>query len=648
MLVDEAMSRSRDRTEDFKDNVRAVALSLNYDESKLAAILASFIMHKPRQKSPFTKAALTTLESIEALEQFIVKHRKDYVDLHRTTQDERDSIEHEIIVFIKSCKEQIDILQSRIHDEDKSGSSKTWLGLRSDNSHADIVAHKHGVVLILSERLHSVTAQFDLLKGIRFQDAINRAIPRRKPERVVKSSSADVSSSNHLEMRETDERPPEPLRVQQQLLDDETRALQVELSGLLDAVQETETKMVEMSALNHLMSTHILKQAQQIELLYEQAVEATNNVEMGNKELSQAIQRNSKLQWDPPEFVRAPGGPPSNVAISHVRLGGRAAFMGKVGDDDFGRELVYTMNVERIQTRAVKFDSKRKTAVSFMKFGFEDGKMKAEVARDPAEDSLLESELNIAVLKEARIFHFNSEVLSSPSMQSTLYKAITLSKKYEGTVFFDLNLPLPLWRSRDETKKLIEKAWNKADIIEVSKQELEFLLDEDHYEKRRNYKPQYYAESFEQTKNRRDYYHYTREEISPLWHDGLKFLFVMDGTLRIHYYAPSFDGVVVGTEDVLITPFTCDRTGSGDAVVAGIMRKLTTQPEMFENQDVVERQLRFAIAAGIILQWTIGAVRGFPTESATQNLKEQTAEYFGFKALLHGCATRISKLFPRQ
>lgn len=45
--------------------------------------------------------------------------------------------------------------------------------------------------------------------------------------------------------------------------------MQVELSSLLDAVQQTETKMVEMSALNHLMSTHVLQQAQQIELLYE-------------------------------------------------------------------------------------------------------------------------------------------------------------------------------------------------------------------------------------------------------------------------------------------------------------------------------------------------------------------------------------------
>lgn len=45
---------------------------------------------------------------------------------------------------------------------------------------------------------------------------------------------------------------------------------QVELTSLLDAVQETESKMVEMSALNHLMSTHVLQQAQQIEYLYEQ------------------------------------------------------------------------------------------------------------------------------------------------------------------------------------------------------------------------------------------------------------------------------------------------------------------------------------------------------------------------------------------
>ncbi|OAY80076.1 Syntaxin-81 [Ananas comosus] len=285
------MSKVRDRTEDFRDAVRVAALSHGYTESQLAALMASFIMHKAPWRSAFMKAALKTLESIKELERFIVKHRKDYVDLHRTTEQERDNIEHEVAVFVKVCKDQIDILKNRIHDEETEGSGRTWLQFRDDASHADMVAHKHGVVLILSEKLHSVTAQFDQLRSIRFQDAMNRVMPRRKVHRLPQPKS-EASKSDLPKLGEQ-ELSSGTIRVQEQLLDDETRALQVELTNLLDAVQETETKMVEMSALNHLMSTHVLQQAQQIEHLYEQAVEATNNVVLGNKELSQAIKRNS-------------------------------------------------------------------------------------------------------------------------------------------------------------------------------------------------------------------------------------------------------------------------------------------------------------------------------------------------------------------
>eukprot|EP01018_Ginkgo_biloba_P009175 Gb_07834 [translate_table: standard] len=329
------------------------------------------------------------------------------------------------------------------------------------------------------------------------------------------------------------------------------------------------------------------------------------------------------LQWSPPEFVRAPGGPPSNVAIALVRLGGRAAFMGKVGDDPFGYQMVRTMNEERVQTRGVKFDPLASTAVSYMKLTRQDGRLGMKCIKPCAEDSFVSSEINIHILKEARMFHFNAMPLAAQSTRSSVLAAIKMSKKYGGVIFFDVNLPLPLWRSRDETRKIIQEAWNEANVIEVTKQELEFLLDEDYFEKKRNTKPQYYARSISETKRRRENYHYTQEEILPLWHDNIKILFVTDGTFFIHYYTPTFDGTVTGTEDVLVTPFTCDRTGSGDALVAGIIRKLTIQPELYNDQVQLEKQLRFAICAGIIAQWTIGGIRGFPTESAAQNLKEQ-------------------------
>ncbi|XP_039174154.1 syntaxin-81 isoform X2 [Eucalyptus grandis] len=248
------MAKIRDRTEDFKDAVRQSAISMGYNESKLAATMASFIIHKQRERSAFTKAALKTLESIQTLEQFMRKHRKDYVDPLRTTEQERDSIEQEVTAFIKTCKEQIDILQVSITEEEKK--LKGWLALSADGSNADTIAHKQGVVLILSEKLHSVTAQFDQLRAIRFQDAINRVTPRRKPKQSTSSIPVDNSNGN-VEFKESNEVPGELLRVQQQHLDDETRALQVELTSLLDSVQQTETKMVEMSALNHLISTHL-------------------------------------------------------------------------------------------------------------------------------------------------------------------------------------------------------------------------------------------------------------------------------------------------------------------------------------------------------------------------------------------------------
>jgi sugar/nucleoside kinase (ribokinase family) len=222
------------------------------------------------------------------------------------------------------------------------------------------------------------------------------------------------------------------------------------------------------------------------------------------------------------------------------------------------------------------------------------------------------------------MFHFNSEALLTPAMKSALFKAINISKSFGGDIFFDPNLPVPLLKSRKETLDLIMPAWLEADIIEVSRHELEFLLNEPYFVRKRTVPPQYYSETPELTKTyNRDYYHYTKDDLAPLWHDGIKLLIVTHGTLRIHYYTQEFDGFVIGTEDVLVAHTTCDRSGSGDAMVAAIMRKLLVLPELYKNQDLLERQLRFAVAAGIISQWTNGAIRGFPTESAAMNLKEQ-------------------------
>jgi hypothetical protein len=107
--------------------------------------------------------------------------------------------------------------------------------------------------------------------------------------------------------------------------------------------------------------------------------------------------------WAPEKFVRAPGGSAGSVAIALASLGGKVAFMGKLGDDEYGKAMLYYMNVNEVQTRSVRIDSKRATAVSQMKIG-KRANLRMTCIKPCAEDSLSKSEINIDVLKEVQGF----------------------------------------------------------------------------------------------------------------------------------------------------------------------------------------------------------------------------------------------------
>ncbi|MQM02213.1 hypothetical protein Taro_034978 [Colocasia esculenta] len=315
--------------------------------------------------------------------------------------------------------------------------------------------------------------------------------------------------------------------------------------------------------------------------------------------------------WCPDRFVRAPGGSSSSVAIAVAGLGGRVAFMGKLGDDEYGQIMLYHLNVNDVQTRSVKIDSSKSTALSRMKISKRGG-LKMSCIRPCAEDGLLGSEINIDVLKEAKMFYFNSSSLLDESMRRTTMQAIKVSKQLGGVIFFDLNLPLPLWQSNRETKALIKDAWETADVIELTKQELEFLCGITPIEK------------FDTKDNDKSkFLHHQREVIQPLWHEKLKVLFVTNGTSKIHYYTEKDNGWVRGMEDAPITPFTGDMSVSGDAIVAALMRMLTVQPHLATDKGYLEHMCNYAITCGVIDQWTVARVRGFPPKEGMEGVPSE-------------------------
>jgi fructokinase len=71
-------------------------------------------------------------------------------------------------------------------------------------------------------------------------------------------------------------------------------------------------------------------------------------------------------------FLKKPGGAPTNVAAAIAALGGKVELAAKVGNDPFGRQLIDTMRDFGVSTRSMLLDQKNFTTFAFVSL-MEDG-----------------------------------------------------------------------------------------------------------------------------------------------------------------------------------------------------------------------------------------------------------------------------------
>ena len=122
-----------------------------------------------------------------------------------------------------------------------------------------------------------------------------------------------------------------------------------------------------------------------------------------------------------PAFQRAAGGAPANVAVGLARLGVKAAFVSRVGADEFGRFLRSTLERERVDTSGLLTTKEAPTGLAFVSL---DRNRERSFAfyRDPCADALLApGDLRPGPWRGARIFHYGSiSMIAEPSRSATL------------------------------------------------------------------------------------------------------------------------------------------------------------------------------------------------------------------------------------
>jgi fructokinase len=280
-------------------------------------------------------------------------------------------------------------------------------------------------------------------------------------------------------------------------------------------------------------------------------------------------------------FERNAGGAPANVAVGLARFGRSVGFLGQVGDDDFGHFLAATLSAQGVDIAGLRFSAEARTALAFVSLQA-NGERDFMFYRHPSADMLWEADQHDrAIAASSRILHYGSiSLIDEPSRSSTL-AAIDAAKQRGALLSYDPNLRLPLWLSVDAARRGMADGLRHANIVKLSRDELEFLTGESDLQRGAH----------------------------QIWHDSLSLLVVTSGAAGCHWFTHDDTGYSPGFP---VTPL--DTTGAGDAFVAGLLTGLLDNDLSLASTSL-NYSLRLANAAGALTVTRRGAIPALPTRA---------------------------------
>ena len=279
-------------------------------------------------------------------------------------------------------------------------------------------------------------------------------------------------------------------------------------------------------------------------------------------------------QIEEKRFIQGFGGDSSNMIIAAARSGARAAYVTRVGDDEFGRMLLELWKREGVDTSGVIVDRDAPTAAYFVTHGPK-GHVFSYLRAGSAASRMRPEDL--PDLKNASVVHASG--ISMAISQSACDTVLAAFGKATGKISFDSNLRLRLW-PLERARALIGAAAGMADYFFPSIEDARVLS------------------SFEEIENNLEWAHDlgAKTVFLKLGADGV---IVSDGNKREHVR-----GLVVKAVDA---------TGAGDCFCGAVLARLAAGDSIWEAA-------RYANAAAALATTGFGAVDPLPRPDAVRKL----------------------------
>ena len=280
-------------------------------------------------------------------------------------------------------------------------------------------------------------------------------------------------------------------------------------------------------------------------------------------------------------FRPKPGGAPANVAVAARRLGAQSAFIGKVGDEDFGHFLAGVLAQEGVNVDGIRFDPEARTTMAFIAMPNVNS-YDIVFYRNPGADTRLRAEeLDRALLQSAKAFHFGSlSLIEEPSRTATL-EAVKLAKAAGALISFDVNYRPLLW-SREAAYAQVTAMLPQVDLLKINEGELALLTGGDD----------------------------PAERAGSLLEKGPRLVVVTLGPQGSY-----FQTAQGGRHVPAFTVDTVDATGCGDAFIAGLLWQFISHGD-WQAQLSVDRMremVHYANGVGALTALNLGVIPALPT-----------------------------------
>lgn len=278
-----------------------------------------------------------------------------------------------------------------------------------------------------------------------------------------------------------------------------------------------------------------------------------------------------------------PGGAPCNLLAMLNQFNKKVAFIGKVGEDTFGRLLKDTLTKLNINTENLMMDKEIPTTLALIHTA-PNGDRDFSFYRSPGADMMLrDSEISKELIASSRLFHFGTLSMTDQEVAKATKKAVSIAKEEDCIISFDPNIRMPLWRNEEDLREAIQFGLGQCDVLKISDNEIEFLTGT----------TDYYA-GVEQIRKE---YPNIKLVLATMGPDG-SFACYQD---------------LVVTKDGFLQKDTIETTGAGDTFFAVALNFVLDYGLENLNAEALEKMLTYANAGASLITTRRGALCVMPT-----------------------------------